>query len=115
MTGQTARLGTGLFDIKSGSSQPPVAKKRILKSKTSTAQKASMVGMSLEYINPNVWSWNGPRETTTVQKPFEVHEAPQDVDIAMNDFSRPYEVENASVHRKRYYKPTSPKMVLESK
>ena len=125
MTGQTAQIGTGIFEIAEiPPSSSKTVRKRILKSRVNNLTRLSGVDMSLEYINPNVWSWHGPRRTQSINAPFLNQKNQSEKNIANSDeYEKPYESgdepnplpSNVITHsRKRCYVPTSPKMIISS-
>lgn len=119
MTGQTARIGTGIFDILDSASMN-TPKKSIAKSHVRCTARPADMNTSVEYINPSTWIWNGPRENNVTHMPFDaVHKESLSVP-APGAVEKPYtesEKKSISCHmnakRRKYYTPSSPPTILK--
>jgi len=123
MTGQTSFVGTGMFDVTDTlTSSSSVRKRKLMKSRVSQMGRVN-VDVSLEYINPDVWSWQGPRVTNTMQTPFSSVDKDSSIAALTSSFAQPFQspladtrasVQPVFVHdapKKRFYAPTSPTVV----
>tara|TARA_B110000027_G_scaffold43481_1_gene47830 strand:- start:107 stop:2755 length:2649 start_codon:yes stop_codon:yes gene_type:complete len=123
MTGQTSFVGTGMFDVTDTlTTCSSVRKRKLMKSRVSQMGRVN-VDVSLEYINPDVWSWQGPRVTNTMQTPFSSVDKDSSIAALTSSFAQPFQsplvdtrasVQPVFVHdapKKRFYAPTSPTVV----
>jgi DNA-directed RNA polymerase II subunit RPB1 len=128
MTGQTAHLGTGCFDV-SEILQTVVnvenPKKKLVKSKVTT-RSINREENSMEYIDRNLWSWEGPRHNVRMELPFietRVEQSEKQKIFTTTDCQLPYTDDDrekdgnlpdpervASVQQAapEYYRPSSP-------
>tara|TARA_B110000046_G_scaffold151453_1_gene160203 strand:- start:3892 stop:6825 length:2934 start_codon:yes stop_codon:yes gene_type:complete len=123
MTGQTSFVGTGMFDVSDATTPvSTVLKRKLLKSRVSQMGRVN-VDVSLEYINPNVWSWQGPREANTMQTPFSTVNKDASNAALTASFSQPFQTRSSDsndpahkvakneAQKKRFYSPSSPLLV----
>lgn len=93
MTGQSANMGTGCFDILELNPPEEFSKKRrLVKSQMTNASMGSTsCKNAIEYLDKEHWSWHLPKQADVVEAPFSVEETTKESSLFMvSTSSEPY-------------------------